>query len=508
MRNGLRTRTGSIKPPLFPDGNILDKDRISITFHGLDTYAEVYLNEVLVLKADNMFRTWEVDIKENLKPGKNELRVYFHSPIKEGMKKFTASPYLVPATNELAPMDQRTSVHTRKAPYHYGWDWGPRLVTSGVWRSVELVGWNAARIESAFLKPETLSTEKAEYTAHLSIESIDDYEGHVGIYMDNKQSDISYHNVSLEPGMNEVEIPVTFIEPKLWWPNGLGEQPLTDVNFQLKIMDEVVDEKAERIGIREVKLVQKPDEHGKSFHFEVNGIPVFMKGANYIPPHNLNPTVTTAQYEMVLDAALAANMNMLRVWGGAIYENDEFYRLCDEKGILIWQDFMFACAMYPATEDFFESVKHEAIDNIKRLRNHASLAMWCGNNENLTAWHKWNWQQTHNLSPEDSADLWHGYEKVFYDILPNAIKTYDPGKFFWPSSPASDINVLANHTSGDEHDWRIWFQQAPFKTYGENTARFVSEYGLQAYPDMKTIRAFANEDERDMDLRSDASPAA
>ncbi|MEZ4829299.1 MAG: glycoside hydrolase family 2 protein [Bacteroidia bacterium] len=480
------------------DEKVLQMDAVRLRFNGLDTYAEVFVNDSLVLAADNMFRVWEVDVKPFLRAGENELRVYFHSPIKEGMKKFNATPYLIPATNELAPQDRRTSVHTRKAPYHYGWDWGQRLVTSGIWRPVELIAWNQARIEDVRFELQELTPEKARYMAYVNISSQDKGKAQVGLTIGDNPGPVVLSEFAISEGAHNIEIPFTIENPQLWWPNGLGGQPLYDIAVNLSVNGDFIHSATERIGIREVKLVQTPDEAGSSFHFEVNGIPVFMKGANYIPPHNLNPTVTTQQYRRVIKDAVDAHMNMLRVWGGAIYENDEFYNLCDENGILIWQDFMFACAMYPASDAFIENVKQEAIDNIKRLRNHPCLAMYCGNNENLTAWHKWNWQTTHNLSPEDSAELWRGYERVFYEVLPEAIKTYDPGRFFWPSSPSSAYKELANHTSGDEHDWRIWFQQKPFDTYSENTGRFVSEYGLQAYPDMRTIRAFAREDELDM----------
>ncbi|MDX2249022.1 MAG: glycoside hydrolase family 2 protein [Bacteroidia bacterium] len=481
------------------DRSVRDMDVTRLKFHGLDTYTDVFLNDSLILSSDNMFRVWEVDVKPFLKPGNNDLSVYFHSPIKEGMKKFKATPYLIPATNELAPQDRRTSVHTRKAPYHYGWDWGQRLVTSGIWRPVELIAWNYARIEDVRFEVKSISTEKAQYQAIVNISALVAEDLELEVWVNDLSLPVATKTISAKPGSLTAELPFDILKPELWWPNGLGEQPLYDITFRLSAEGKFIHSHKEKIGVREVKLVQKPDPAGSSFHFEVNGIPVFMKGANYIPPHNLNPTVTTQQYRRVIQAAVDANMNMLRVWGGAIYENDEFYNLCDENGILIWQDFMFACAMYPADEGFIENVKQEAVDNIKRLRNHPCLALYCGNNENLTAWHKWNWQTTHNLSPEDSAELWHGYERVFYEVLPEAIQTYDPERFFWPSSPSSAFKELANHISGDEHDWRIWFQQKPFDTYKENTARFVSEYGLQAYPDMRTIRAFTEEGDRDMD---------
>lgn len=473
-----------------------EQEEIKLVFEGLDTYAEVFLNEESILTSENMFRTWEISCKDKLIEGLNSLRVLFRSPVEEGQKKFDALPYPIPATNELAPQEKRTSVHTRKAPYHYGWDWGPRLVTSGIWRGVSLQAWDKATIKDPHFKLNELTEKQASYTCELTLKSHKFTEVDIVISVGGQEFSKEY---LLTEGENEVQLPFRILDPELWWPNGKGEQNLYEVSIQVKKGSRELATHQERIGVRQIELVQKADEEGRGFHFEVNGKPMFIKGANYIPPGNLNPDITEEDYRRVLQSAVDANMNMLRVWGGAVYESDLFYDLCDEYGIMVWQDFMFACAMYPGDPAFLENVRGEFKDNIIRLRNHPSIALWCGNNENLGGWYRWNWQETHELDEAAQQAIWKAYEDVFYDVLPNTIKEFDGGRAYWPSSPSSSYNEVSNHASGDEHDWRVWFKRAPFETYEENVPRFISEYGLQAWPDLKTSRYFAGDSALDMD---------
>ena len=248
-----------------------------------------------------------------------------------------------------------------------------------------------------------------------------------------------------------------------------------------------------RLGVRTIELAREKDSTGTSFTFKVNGVPVFMKGANYIPSDIFTTRNTLENYKRVVQDAVDANMNMIRVWGGAIYEGNEFYNLLDENGILAWNDFMFACNMQPNDSLHLDNIRKEAEYNVKRLRNHASIALWCGNNENLRAWNDWGWPE--KVTPEQAAVLWSVYEKIFYKILPAVVEKYHPEVTFWPSSPQGENNTPSNPKSGDEHDWRIWFGDIPFSTYAENTCRFISEYGLQSFPEMKTIKAFASDED-------------
>lgn len=470
---------------------LLNKDRIVLEFEGLDTYAEVFLNGEKILEADNMFLGWEVNVKELLKSGENELRVYFHSPVKKGMEKLQQLDYLLPAENEQAPLGERTNVFTRKAPFHYGWDWGPRLVTSGIWRPVRLKAWSHAQITDPYLLTQSLENDLAtlKMDVMLHLEQAGDYT--LITRMDGIEA-ARLPLPDLTTGTFPVEQTISLTDPKVWWSNGLGEPYLYDVEFILEKEGKAVDTHRLSFGIRTLRLVQEPDVAGHSFYFELNGVPVFMKGANVIPPEPLTPRLTRESYERLIGDAVAAHMNMVRVWGGAIYPDNEFYQVCDENGILVWQDFMFACALQPGDEGHLENIRKEAEYNVKRLRNHASLALWCGNNENLHGWHHWGWNEAY--SPEVTAFLWRTYERIFYEILAEAVSKYDPKTHYHPSSPSSVGNTLADRRSGDEHDWTVYFQQALFSNYERNVPRFVSEYGLQSFPAMETIRYYTDQD--------------
>ncbi|GAB4424725.1 MAG: glycoside hydrolase family 2 TIM barrel-domain containing protein [Bacteroidia bacterium] len=474
------------------------RQHIALCFEGLDTYADVYLNDSLLLRSDNMYCTWELPVEGLLRTGDNDLRVVFRSPVGVGMEKLRATPYMIPATNEMAPFGERTSVFSRKAPYHYGWDWGLRLTTSGIWRPVVLRAWDEARLLDWYFRPQEVSERLARYRVEAEVQGRPGDELVLRCYFGAERQRVAEHGFVLQAEIDTVHLDFEVQNPRLWWPNGLGEPHRYPVSFEVWRGGTLLDRRDTRLGIRTVALVQRPDSVGTSFHFEVNGVPVFMKGANYIPPDILLPRITTETYARVVQDAVDANMNMLRVWGGAVYEDDRLYELCDEKGLLVWQDFMFACAMYPATEDFMLSVKREAEQNVRRLRNYACMALWCGNNENLIAWHRWGWQQSHRLDAAAQAELWGAYERIFYDILPAAVRTQDPDRGYWPSSPSSSFRELPNPTAGDDHDWRVWFSRADFHVYGDNTARFVSEYGLQAFPEWRTIEAFTQPEDREL----------
>ncbi|HIB96648.1 MAG TPA: glycoside hydrolase family 2 protein [Candidatus Marinimicrobia bacterium] len=477
------------KTIFFVDRELMGNDVIELEFDGLDTYADVYLNEQPILKADNMFRAWRVACKKILREGENELRIHFHSPVRVGQRKLETSPYLIPTSNEPKPVGYQTSVHTRKAQYHYGWDWGPRLVTSGIWRPIVLSGWSSVKIRSVFYQLNKLTEANAHYSAHLEIEAAKEMQIDAHIALNSKIAGEVTKQTKLNKGMNFLSVDFIIDNPKLWWPNGLGKQNLYQITTEVLSKGEILDSKEERIGVKTLELIREPDDVGTSFYFRINGEPVFMKGANYIPPDFFNPRATKS-YEDLISAAKHAHMNMLRVWGGGVYENDDFYRLCDENGILIWQDFMFACCMVPGNKDHLENIRLEAEHNIKRLRNHPSVALWCGNNENLTGWREWGWKKQYNHSDNDSVAIWETYEELFYNILPTAVETFDPGKPYWPSSPSGKKNELQNRSSGDQHEWGVWFGQMPLSHYESNAGRFISEYGLQALPSLETVKQF------------------
>jgi beta-mannosidase len=469
----------------------LARANVELVFEGLDTYANVYLNEQLVLKADNMFRTWRVNAKPVLKAGENSLRVVFRSPINEILPVMAKLNYQLPASND---QGEKTSPFTRKAPYHYGWDWGPRFVTSGIWRPISLEAWDGARVNDVQVIVKKISPDVAELTANVEVEA--SAAAAAVVVLDNLTNDVlaGKQQINLQPGTNRVSLNFTVARPQLWWPNGLGAQPLYTFRARNLVNGRVTGQKSTRTGLRTLELRQQRDEAGQSFMFVINGIPVFAKGGNWIPADSFPTRITKDKYRFLLESVRDTNMNMLRVWGGGIYEADEFYEMCDEMGILVWQDFMFACSMYPANQEFLDNVRAEAIDNVKRLRNHPSIVLWAGNNEVETAWRNWGWRQ--NLP----ASLWDDYQKIFHGVLQEVTAQYDPTRAYWPSSPHGGLgDDPESLRSGDTHYWQVWHASKPFNEYETQTPRFMSEYGFQSFPNIETVKSYTVPEDRDIE---------
>ena len=470
---------------------ILERERVELVFEGLDTYAKVYLNEQLLLNADNMFRTWRVDSKQLLKAGANTLRIVFRSPVNEILPLMAKLNYQLPAPND---QGEKTSPFTRKAPYHYGWDWGPRFVTSGIWRPVSLQAWDHARVNDLNIVVKTISPEVAVLTATVEIDATTG--GAATILLENLTNKLvaGQKQIQLEKGTNQVSFDFTVTRPALWWPNGLGAQPLYSFRARSLVNGRVTDERVARTGLRTMELRQQRDEAGQTFMFVVNGVPVFAKGGNWIPADSFPSRITREKYRYFIKSVRDSNMNMLRVWGGGIYEADDFYELCDEMGIMVWQDFMFACSMYPADQQFLDSVRAEAIDNVKRLRNHPSVVLWAGNNEVEAAWMNWGWRQ--NLP----ASLWDDYKKIFHGVLQEVCATFDPSRPYWPSSPRGGLDDDPDSMrSGDVHFWRVWHFAEPFTDYEKLTPRFMSEYGFQSFPNIETVKSYTIASDRDIE---------
>ncbi|WP_343330771.1 beta-mannosidase [Polaribacter staleyi] len=488
------------------DKTVFDKQKIEFNFKGLDTYATIYLNDSLILKTNNMFIGYKIAIKQYIKLGENSLKIVFDSPIKEGLKKREALGYQLPnAVNDQSENGglgkKKVAVFNRKAGYHFGWDWGPRLVSSGIWQEIELNAWNNAVIKDVYLQQQNISKEVAVLNAKLEIEAVDNISAEVFIKIDDHQ--YLEQEIALKKGVNKIDIPIKIKNPELWWTNGLGNQKLYKVDVTLKKGNNLFDLVSHKIGLKTLKVIQKKDSVGESFYFRLNGHAVFMKGANYIPQDVFLDRVTTKDYEKVIKNMVDANYNMVRVWGGGIYEKDIFYDLCDKYGILVWQDFMFACAMYPGDTSFLESVKKEAIYNVKRLRNHTSIALWCGNNENFTAWKNWGWidEIKKNQGQETVDVLWNGYQNVFHEILPEIVAKFDNDTFYWASSPTSARGEDATLTAGDYHYWRVWGNQESILSYNEAIPRFMSEYGFQSFPDYQSVKKYTNK--QDQNIYSD-----
>ncbi len=452
----------------------LKNQNIDLVFEGLDTYAAIYLNREKIDVTDNAFRTWKYDVKKLLKK-KNQLVISFlPTNIYEEEAK-SKIPYKLPEGNR---------IFTRKAQFQYGWDWGPKYNTMGIWRPVYLEFWNDGKLNDVYVKQTKLSENIAVLSVDLELKNSKKGILKAEIYLNDELK------VEKELGLNsEIEnlsIPITIKDPKLWWTHNLGDPYLYEFKVQIRdLKGKLLDEKIVKKGIRTIELVTKKDEFGESFYFKINGEPVFMKGANYIPQSSFQSWVSDEHYEKLLSDVVESNMNMLRVWGGGIYEDDYFYELCDEKGILVWQDFMFACAMYPGDEAFLDNVKQEAIDNVKRLRNHSSIALWCGNNESSEGWHRWGWQD--GRSEAEKAEIWGNYQKLFNGILPEIVKELTDLPY-WETSPKFGRGDKRYISEGDAHDWWIWHDGHPFENLEEKTPRFMSEFGFQSFPSLEVIK--------------------
>jgi beta-mannosidase len=473
------------------------EQNLSLIFEGLDTYADVYLNEQKIVSCNNMFRTWDIDVKSKLKLGENSLRVYFHNVFKINKPKYDNAEYKLQAFRNNDQADVKLSLYSRKAGFHYGWDWGPRFVTSGIWRPVTLKGWSDFKTDNVYFRQSKVTAKKAEISVEYTISSTNQTTVELAIV--NEKKTFANQKVVLKPGVNKIKIPIVVNNPKLWWTNGLGEPSLYAFSTTIKSKNGAVEKRSNRIGIRSLEVVRDNDKFGKSLYLKLNGVPIFIKGANYIPQDNFQNRVTKERYNHIIGSAKAANMNMLRVWGGGIYEEDIFYNLCDENGLLVWQDIMFACGMFPSDDLFLENVKNEVIDNVTRLRNHPSVALYCGNNENEIAWHSWGWKELYDSETQKKyeADL----KKLFYEAIPQAISSADPDRYYHPSSPIAGIGEKRPKEVGDTHYWGVWHGKEPFKNFEKNVSRFVSEYGFQSYPEFSSIKKFSIEE--DWHLESD-----
>lgn len=478
----------------------LKSDGALLSFEGLDTHADVFLNGARILQTQNMFVGHQIPVKNSLRAGENNLFIRFYSPIKRMEPARLTAGYEYPAGNDHS--DKKVSIFNRKAPYQFGWDWGIRIVQMGIWKPVTLRFYNKANIENYYVKQTSITKDKALTDNLIEIYSTSETPAKIstGAGFNNLSVLSVDKEIVLKKGKNIVSIPLTIDNPTLWMPAGWGKQNLYDFSVKVYIGDQLVTEKTEKIGLRKVRLVQQPDEHGKSFYFEVNDIPLFAKGTNYIPGEILRTRQDKAYYNRLFDNLTEANMNFIRVWGGGTYEDDYFYQLADEKGILVWQDFIFGCVPYPSDDAFLANVKEEVIYNVKRLRNHASLAFWCGNNEIDEGLDHWGWDKEY--SAEINKEWREGYTKTFHQLIPELVEKYDGTRSYIHGSPYnSNWGNKETFSSSDVHDWGLWHGRMPFEAMADRLPRFASEFGFQSFPEMKTIRTFATE--KDFDINSD-----
>ncbi len=473
------------------DANVLAHERVVLECDGLDTIATVRVNGRTVGAADNQYRTWAFDVKPALRAGTNTISVHFTSPLKYAVARAKGQRKL-PAWG-VGQHKVNSGAWIRKQPCNFGWDWGPALTTVGIWRDIRIVGYSVARLTDLHIAQEhrgkavTLTVSVAcETTGRGQLAAL------VAVTHDGR----GVAGGTVEIGRGRGVATLRIAEPRLWWPNGMGGQPLYDVEVVL------LDGKGEcrgslrrRIGLRTLDVVRKADAWGESFCFAVNGKRFFAKGANWIPADAILSRLTYDDYWRLLGDAAAAHMNVVRVWGGGIYEHDVFYDLCDEMGLCVWQDFMFACATYPTfDDDFMATVEREAVDNVKRLRHHASLALWCGNNEleqGLVRDGGWT----------DGHMSWEDYGKLFDKLLPKVVARHDPQRAYWPCSPHSPLGDRHKHSDprwGDAHLWDVWHGRQPFEWYRGTFHRFVSEFGFQSFTEPRVTAGYTAPDDRNI----------
>lgn len=463
----------------------LDGDYLLLRFDGIDTLAEIYLNDMLLGHAENMHRIWEFDIRETAKEGENTLRVEIFSPTRyleeENKKVFTGGSW-----------DAMLGFpHLRKAHCMFGWDWGPRLPDAGLFREVSVLSGKKARIEQVYITQNW--RDSVDITYNVSIEDFTEeeaYEIHIALY---DPDGALVEEKSSESGTADGWDTITVHKPKRWWPHGYGEQPL--YRAEVTLLDEAgepLDTWSRRIGLRTMAVNRESDQWGECFAHEVNGVKIFAMGADYIPEDNILSRVTSERTRRLLEDAVAANHNCIRVWGGGYYPDDWFFDSCDELGLIVWQDFMFACASYELDGDFARNISAEIRDNVRRIRHHACLGLWCGNNEMET--------QTLDGAWKPSIKQKCDYIKIFEYLIPQVLEEEDPSTFYWPSSPSSGGNYDNpwDENRGDTHYWAVWHGNKPFTDYRNYYFRYMSEFGFQSFPCLKTVESFTAPEDRNI----------
>jgi beta-mannosidase len=475
---------------------MLAREHVELVFDGLDTFATVVVNGKQLLTADNAHRRWRVDAKAALRPGRNELLVRFASPIRTLQPMVLAEANPLPGEYDSAfgdePKGRQTSPYIRKPKYHYSWDWAPRLVNIGLWRPVRIEAWDEARIDGFRIDQEAINDAEARLVARWRLVA-----GGPAIVTvrarvtgpDGRQVEVS-RAAGLVAGENWVSAPIAVEKPQRWWPVGYGTQPLYSVEALLDTGGETSDRVAQRIGLRTTELIRK----GGSFGFRINGVPIFAKGANLVPFDSFPARVPETQMRHILQSARDANMNMIRVWGGGYYLDDAFYRMADEMGLMIWQDFMFGGAVTPPDAAFRDNVRVEAEEQVERLQLHPAVVGWAGGNEVLSGWENWSDRKAFKKSvgADEQERIGTGMAVLFDRVLRDAVLTRAPGTPYWPGSPSADYEGPTDtDKDGDRHFWDVWSGSKPVERYLDTCPRFMSEYGFQAMPDLSTIRSFA-----------------
>jgi len=478
--------------------SLLRKQKVLLRCEGLDTLAVVKLNGKKIAETNNQFRTWEFDVKKFLRPGINSLVVDFSSAYNDVVKKQAEHPL----PGWYGGMCCAQFGWLRKSACNFGWDWGVKAVTCGIWRDIKLVAFDEGRLDHVLIQQDHRSKGSVQLALTAAVEALPDR----GLRV---RAEVSLAGKAVATAMGAVIAPksrtsvataqlaLKVINPQLWWPNNMGSQPLYSVTVTLlNAAGEVLDRQVKRIGLRTLGLDRHKDQWGESFQFMVNGVPFFAKGGNWIPVDGIMGRRTPQDYRRLVKDCVDANMNMLRVWGGGIYEDDTFFDVCDELGLCVWQDFMFACSTYPVFEKgFFDNVRAEGVDNVRRIRHHACLALWCGNNELECGLVGEKWTDK-CMSLED-------YNRLFNEAIAQVVKAEDPQRDYWPGSPHTPDVALTDwktprSRSGDAHLWEVWHGKKPFEWYRTCEHRFNSEFGFQSFPEPRTVRGYTAPEDRNV----------
>ena len=454
--------------------------QIILNCEGIDTVGRLYLNDRLIGHVNNMHRHYKFDVTSELTVGENSLHIVLDSSLHYLAKK-DEEKTLWGVTSTVAGYQ-----HLRKAHSMFGWDWGPQLPDTGIFRNISLQFYNDVKVDDFYVtQHHSQDTVKLVIETECTMLKAGQY--HLVCTLVSPEQDILV--TKIVPFSEKQTIELTLSNPELWWPNGLGEQPLYEVCVEVLDDCHVIDLQTKRIGIRTLTVRKKHDEFGVGFCFEINGHDIFAMGANYIPEDNILGRCSYDKTKQLLQQCVDANFNCIRVWGGGLYPETYFYDLCDELGLIVWQDFMFACAVYDLTEEFKANIVAEIEDNIRRFRNHASLGLWCGNNEMEMGWNDWDIPNNKKLRED--------YLEMFERLIPELVKTYGPNTFYWPASPSSEGGFVNPNSDakGDAHYWDVWHGHKPFEDFENYYFRFASEYGFQSFPSMKTVQTFATEED-------------
>jgi len=488
---------------------LLKEDQILLICEGLDTLTDIYINDQPVANTDNMHRTWKFPVKEYLNEGENQIRIVFRSVL-QFIENYTYAEHK--EIHYIPSGGMKGNQLLRKAHSMFGWDWGPQTIDAGIFRDIYLEGFSHPRIEDVAFHQEhqdnavTVTAEVQLCSKNLEGENCC---SHIFSNTNNPADKFENYTVNIEFNGPEctqeqtltvnsdgkLSFSFDITNPHLWWPNGYGEQPLYNICVKLLEKDgDTLETVNKRIGLRTLTISQEKDQWGSEFAFCINGLKIFTRGGNYIPEDCLYTRISHETQKYLLESCKKANFNCVRVWGGGYYPSDYFYDLCDEMGLIVWQDLMYACNVYDVTKTFGESCRQETLDNVKRLRHHASLGLWCGNNEIESAWD--HWQDFQTETPYLRAD----YIKLFENILPDAVREADQDTFYWRSSPSSGgcFDNPDDENRGDTHYWDVWHGQKPFTDYQKYYFRFCSEFGFQSFPCMKTVESFTEKKDRNI----------